>query len=230
MCGRYTQGKSQEQVTERIPIARLECDLQPRYNIAPTQLAPVLVNQGEMVLKGMRWGLIPFWAKDETIGNRMIDARAETIREKLAFRHPFKRRRCLVLADSFYEWLKAPGTTLKQPMRIMLQGEGLFMFAGLWDAWKKPDGTEIETYTIITCEPNDLMRPIHNRMPVILGPEYYESWLDPKNENMDELGTWLLPYPAAEMRAHPVSSRVNNPRNDDPRCIQPIQPTERVQD
>jgi putative SOS response-associated peptidase YedK len=222
MCGRYTQGKNQEQVTERIPFDLLECDLPPRYNIAPTQLAPVLVNREKRVLKEMRWGLIPFWAKDEAIGNQMINARAESLREKPAFRNPFKRRRCLVLADGFYEWQKVPGNPRKQPMRIRLRSEEPIVFGGLWEVWQKPDGGEVESYTIITCEPNDLMRPIHNRMPVIVKPEHYERWLDPQNENVEELARLLVPYRSDEMQAYPVSTKVNNPQFDDPSCIQPI--------
>jgi putative SOS response-associated peptidase YedK len=159
MCGRYGESKILEQVRSKFPFFRAESALKPRYNIAPSQMAPVIVNQGDVVLKDMRWGLVPFRAKDEGIGNRMINARAETVKEKPSFRNSLKRKRCLVLADFFYEWQKIPGSTRKQPMCIHLQGEEPFVFAGLWDTWKKADDKEIESYTIITCEPNDLMRP-----------------------------------------------------------------------
>lgn len=187
----------------KVPFFRSESALKPRYNIAPTQMAPVIVNLGEAVLKDMRWGLIPFWAKEEEIGSRMINARAETVKEKPSFRNSLKRKRCLVLADFYYEWQKIPGSSHKQPMRIYLRAEEPFVFAGLWDMWKRPDETEVESYTIITCEPNDLMRPIHNRMPVIVKPENYDQWLDPKNEDVDGLIKLLAPHPGKEMAAHP---------------------------
>lgn len=152
-----------------------------------------LYNQGAVVLKDLRWGLIPFWAKDEEIGYRMINARAETLKEKPSFRSSLKRKRCLVLADFFYEWQKIPGSARKQPMCIRLRDQEPFVFARLWDAWKKPDDAEVESYTIITCEPNDLMRPIHNRMPVIVKRENYDQWLDPKNEDVDGLAKLLVP-------------------------------------
>jgi putative SOS response-associated peptidase YedK len=220
MCGRYTAGKNQAQVTERLFPHRAECDLQPRYNIAPTQMAPIFLNQGEIILKAMRWGLIPFWAKDESVGSRMINARAESVREKPAFRNLFKHRRCLVLADSFYEWQQIPGRPRQQPLRLLLRSEDPFVFAGLWDVWQKPDGGVLESYTIVTCESNDLIRPFHQRMPVILPPEHYAPWLDPQNENTDQLRQWLLPYPANLMQLHPVGIHVNNPQFDAPICIQ----------
>ena len=166
-------------------------------------MAPVIVNQADVVLKDMRWGLIPFWAKDEDIGNRMINARAETVKEKPSFRNSLKRKRCLVLADFFYEWQKIPGSTRKQPMCIHLRDQEPFVFAGLWDTWKKPDDTEVESYTIITCEPNELM-------------------LDPKNEDVEGLAKLLEPYPEKEMAAQQVSTLVNNPKFDDPQCIEPV--------
>ena len=220
MCGRYTAGKLVERVRKIMPLDEIQCELKPRYNIAPTQPAPVIINQGGTVLKDMRWGLIPFWAKDEGMGSQLINARSETVRDKPAFRHAFKRHRCLVVADSFYEWQKLPGNPRKQPMRILLRDESPFVFAGLWDTWKKSDGAELETFTIITCEANELMRPIHQRMPVIVKPEHYTMWLDPKNEDVDELAKILIPYPATAMTTHPVSTLVNNPKFDDPRCIE----------
>ena len=174
------------------------------------------------MLKDLCWGLIPFWAKDEEIGYRMINARAETLKEKPSFRSSLKRKRCLVLADFFYVWQKIPGTARKQPMCIRLRDQEPFVFAGLWDAWKKPDDVEVESYTIITCEPNDLMRSIHNRMPVILKTENYDQWLDRKNEDVDGLAKLLVPYPEKEMAAYPVSTIVNNPKFDDPRCIKSV--------
>jgi putative SOS response-associated peptidase YedK len=222
MCGRYVQSKPVEEIKHAVPFDRAECDLTPRYNIAPAQMAPVLVHTGDTVLKQMRWGLIPSWAKGEEIGSRLINARAETVREKPAYRHAFKRRRCLVLADSFYEWQPLPGTTRRQPMRIWLQSEEPFLFAGLWETWPRPDGVVIESYSIVTCRSNDLLRPIHDRMPVILNARDYAPWLDPKNERLDELARLLVPYSGEELTAHPVSLLVNNPKIDDSRCIQPV--------
>jgi putative SOS response-associated peptidase YedK len=206
MCGRYTESKRTADVKARIAFDRAQMELMPRFNIAPTQMAPVVVvNDGEVVLKPMRWGLIPFWAKDESIGDHMINARAETLKEKPAFRTPFKRRRCLVIADSFYEWQKLPNSKLKQPMRILLKDEQPFCFAGLWDTWTSPDGSEVETFTIITGEPNELVASIHNRMAVIMPPEHHQQWLDPKYQEAASLTQLLVPYSADQMKAHPVS-------------------------
>jgi putative SOS response-associated peptidase YedK len=198
-------------------------DLIPRFNIAPTQDAPVVVVQdGEAVLKPMRWGLIPFWAKDESIGDRMINARAETVKEKPSFRTSMRRKRCLVVADSFYEWQRLPNSKLKQPMRILLQDEGVFAFAGLWDSWRQPDGKELETFTIITGEPNEVVAPIHNRMAVILPTDHHEQWLDPKFQDTDRLATLLVPCPAGEVKTYPVPTLVNSAKLEDARCIEPL--------
>src|SRR5262249_37131043 len=145
------------------------------------------------------------------------------VNEKPAFRTSFKRRRCLVVADSFYEWQKVPGSKLKQPMRILLQDEGVFAFAGLWDRWKQPDGGELETFTILTGEPNEVVAPIHNRMAVILPREHHEQWLDPKFEDTSRLASLLVPYPAREVKTHPVSTLVNNARFEDERCVRPLE-------
>jgi putative SOS response-associated peptidase YedK len=223
MCGRYTESKGTEDVKARIAFDRAQMELIPRFNIAPTQMAPiVVVVNDEIVLKPMRWGLIPFWAKDESIGARMINARAETVKEKPAFRAPFKRRRCLVVADSFYEWRKLPNSKLKQPMRILLTDEQPFGFAGLWDTWTPPDGSELETFTIITGEPNELVAAIHNRMAVILPSEHHEQWLDPKFQNTEALARLLVPSRAEDMKAYPVSTMVNNPKFEDPCCAERI--------
>jgi putative SOS response-associated peptidase YedK len=221
MCGRYTLSKIQPEVQECIHFDQAQCELKPRYNIAPTQMAPVIAGRFPTVLKEMRWGLIPFWAKEEKSGYSMINARAESVREKPSYRHSFQRRRCLVPADSFYEWQKQPGSTRKQPMRILLQSEQPFAFAGLWDQWNSPDDRVIESYTIITSEPNDLIRPIHDRMPVILHAKDHERWLDPAYADTDVLARLFVPFPASEMKTHPVSTKVNNPKFDDPSCGEP---------
>ena len=223
MCGRYTESKRTADVKARIAFDQAQLELVPRFNIAPTQQAPVVVvNDGEVVLNPMRWGLIPFWAKDESIGNRMINARAETVNEKPAFRSLFKRRRGLVVADSLYEWQRLPNSKLKQPMRILLEDEGALAFAGLWDSWKQPDGSELESFTIITGQPNEVVAPIHDRMAVILPKEHHAQWLDPEFQDTGALAQLLVPYRADEMKAYPVSTLVNSPKFEDARCIEPL--------
>jgi putative SOS response-associated peptidase YedK len=223
MCGRYTESKRVTDVKARIAFELAQMELVPRFNIAPTQMAPVVVVEGgKVVLKPMRWGLVPFWAKDVSIGNRMINARAETVKEKPAYRTPLKRRRCLVVADSFYEWQKLPNSKLKQPMRILLRDEAPFGFAGLWDSWTAPDGSELETFTIITAQPNELVAPIHERMAVILPPDRHAEWLDPAHQNIDQVAKLLVPFPAEQMTTHPVSTLINNPKVEDARCVQPL--------
>lgn len=170
----------------------------------------------------IRWGLVPHWAKEEAIGYKMINARAETIAEKPSYRKSFERRRCLVLADGFYEWQKVDGLKQKIPMRIMLKNKEPFAFAGLWDVWKKPDGGELRSFTIITTEPNDFMKAIHNRMPVILRQKDEEMWLDPDLKDTSKLLPLLVPFASKEMDAYEVSTIVNSPQNDDPQCIAPV--------
>ncbi|HSJ55309.1 MAG TPA: SOS response-associated peptidase [Anaerolineae bacterium] len=222
MCGRFTLTDPDADLAEQFNLPEVP-DVQPRYNIAPTQpVAAVRLNtrngQREMVM--LRWGLIPSWAQDPEIGARMINARAETAAEKPAFRAAFRRRRCLVVADGFYEWQKQDG--VKQPMYIHLRDHKPFGFAGLWEFWKDAEGKAIETCTLLTTEPNDLIRTFHNRMPVILPPEYYESWLNPEIEDPDVLQPMLTAYPAEEMEAYPISRWVNNPDNEGPRCVEPL--------
>ena len=165
----------------------------------------------------MRWGLIPSWAKDMSIGNRAINARAETLAEKPMFRTALRRRRCLILADGFYEWVRAGKA--RQPMRILLTTGEPFAFAGLWETWTNPAGETIHSCTIVTTAPNDLTRPIHDRMPVILLPENESVWLNHSIEDASELNGLLTPYPASEMEAYPVSPMVNSPANDIPDII-----------
>ncbi len=192
----------------------------PRYNIAPTQLVAVVYDASPRVLSAARWGLIPSWAKDPSIGARMINARAETLAERPAFRNLLKRRRCLVLADSFYEWRKNPDGS-KTPMRVMLASEEPFALAGLWDAWKTPEGEWLNTCTIVTTESNALVAPFHNRMAAILPPEREADWLSRDHDDITFLRSLLQPFPAERMKCYPVSSRVNNVRNDDPTLIEP---------
>jgi putative SOS response-associated peptidase YedK len=198
--------------------------LQPRFNIAPTQAVAAVRRVPEsseparqLVL--LRWGLVPSWAKDPKIGNSLINARAESVAAKPAFRTAFRRRRCLVVADGFYEWQRTG--TKKQPYFIRLADDRPFAFAGLWEFWEGPDHSALESCTLITTSANELMAPIHDRMPVILSPDDYDRWLDPAIQKPDQLQPLLRPYPSGEMLAYPVSTHVNNPRNEDAECIAP---------
>lgn len=193
-------------------------DLEPRFNLAPSQDAPIvrLNTDGERELAMLRWGLVPSWSKDPKPSYSTINARAETVAEKPTYRSAFKSRRCLVPADGFYEWQKVGSR--KQPWRITMKDDGLFAFAGLWERWER-DGV-IESFTIIVTEANDLMKPIHDRMPVILDPADYDEWLAPET-NGAAAQALLRPFPPAHMRAYLISTRVNSPRNDDPGVIAP---------
>ncbi len=195
-------------------------DLTPRYNIAPSQAIPA-IRQGETgrELVMLRWGLIPFWAKDKKIGYKMINARAETVASKPAYRAAFRRRRALLPASGFYEWQPVDGG--KQPYSIRTNGD-LFAFAGLWEYWKGEGGEPIESCTIIVTEANDKLKTIHDRMPVILDPEDYATWLDPEIQDPKRLEPLLRSYPGDRMNCYPVSHKVNNPRVDGPECIEPV--------
>jgi putative SOS response-associated peptidase YedK len=221
MCGRFTLIADRKKLAESFVGYDVPEGLRPRYNIAPSQAVAVIANNGQQKIELFQWGLIPFWAKDPKIGNRMINARAETLAEKPSFKNPYKRRRCLVLADGFYEWKKMNGG--KTPMYIQLANGEPFGFAGLWESWHSPEGSTILSCTVITTTPNDLLADIHNRMPVILPPSAYKAWLDPAERSPDQLDDLLKPYPAAEMTAVPVSTLVNNPKNDVPECVAPQQ-------
>lgn len=198
--------------------------LVPRYNIAPTQPVAAVRMGGSTAAPGrqlteLRWGLIPHWAKDPAIGARMINARAETVTEKPAYKAALRRRRCLIPADGFYEWRKHGRR--KQPYFITMQDDRLFALAGLWERWEGSDHSYIESCTVLTTEPNERVRPIHNRMPVIVSPESYDLWLDPAVEDAAPLAPVLRPYPPEPMQSQPVGPVVNNPRNDSPECIAP---------
>ena len=221
MCGRFTLTVDPGQLQEAFPWAEIPEGIPLRYNIAPSQPAAVLPNDGLNRVDFYNWGLIPFWAKDPKIGNRLINARAETLAEKPSFRGSFKYKRCLVLADGFYEWRKEPGTKTKTPMYLRMKNKKPFAFAGLWDTWHSSDGSEIRTFTIITTEPNILVEEIHNRMPVILPKIAYSDWLQEGENDLSLLKSFLHPYPAEEMEAYPVSRYVNSPQNDSPECIIP---------
>ncbi len=219
MCGRYSLTVDQEALTAALEVEVLFRH-EPRYNIAPTQTVPVVVREeGSRLQKGFRWGLVPGWADDPSIGNRMINARGETAAEKPSFRVPFRRRRCLVPADGFYEWKKEDGG--KVPFWIHREGGGILTFAGLWDRWEGEDGHALETFTIVTTEANELLRPIHRRMPVILSAGGAQRWLDPA-AGRSELQALLARAPSEVLDVREVSTHVNSPSHDDPGCIQPV--------
>ena len=220
MCGRFTLTADLSALQENFPFVEMPEGMQPRFNIAPTQPVAVVPNDGRNRLDFFVWGLIPSWAKDPSIGNRLINARAETLLEKPSFRNAFRRRRCLVLADGFYEWKQVERG--KTPMYIRLDGGKPFAFAGLWESWNAPDGSNVLSCTIITTEPNDLMATIHNRMPVILPAQAYSTWLEAGESDTKNLIELLKPYPSAEMQAYPISPLVNSPNNDVPEVIRPI--------
>ena len=218
MCGRYTLKTPAGVLTERFDIEESSTSITSSYNIDPTQqVATVLAENGKRKLEMLHWGLIPSWAKDPEIGNRMINARAETVAEKPSYRKAFQERRCLILADGFYEWQKTDNG--KQPFYIRMEDESPFAFAGLWESWR--NGREIRSCTIITTAPNELAASIHNRMPVILHPEDYDMWLDPDFDEREPLTSLLIPFPAEAMEAYPVSRRVNNPANNDAGVVEP---------
>ena len=222
MCGRFTLTVDPGQLQEAFPWVEFPEDITKRYNIAPSQPAAVVPNDGFNRVDFFNWGLIPFWAKDPKIGNRMINARSETISEKPSFRGSFKYKRCLVLADGFYEWRKEPGSKSKTPIYLRMKSKMPIAFAGLWDDWHSNDGSEIRTFTIITTEPNTLIKEIHNRMPVILPLSSYHDWLKEGENEPELLKSFLRPYPSEEMEAYPVSKYVNSPQNDSPDCILPL--------
>jgi putative SOS response-associated peptidase YedK len=224
MCGRFTLATPEQDLAVQFNLPEIP-DLKPRYNIAPTQaVAAVRVPgpESDRELVMLHWGLIPFWAKDPGLGARLINARSETVADKPAFRAAFRRRRCLVPADGFFEWQKQNG---KQPFFIRLKNGRPFAFAGLWERWQGEEGSAIESCTLLTTRPNELLRPLHNRMPVILHPHNYALWLDPDAQDVDALHRLLDPYPSGEMDAYPVSRYVNSPRNEGPDCIVPLPET-----
>lgn len=215
MCGRFTLRRPMAKVVAEMG-AELGPHLVPRYNVAPTQqVLAIRLRDGKRHAELLRWGLVPSWADDPKIGNRLINARADTVASKPSFRSAFKRGRCLVLADGFYEW-KSAGKA-KQPFFIRLKSDEPFAFAGLSEHWHRGEQT-VDSCALITTEPNELMAAIHDRMPAIMRPVDYDAWLDPTFERAGEL---LRPYPADEMVAYPVSMIVNNPRNEDAACIEP---------
>ena len=224
MCGRFSNKAKSKDIEKEFKVGRKNANLfQPRYNIAPSQMIDVVFEpEGERILSHLKWGLVPHWAKESDIGNRMINARAETLSEKPSFREAFKSRRCIIPASGFYEWQKK-GTGAKQPYYFYLKEKEVFGFAGLWEEWlDKQTGELLETCTIITTEANDVLKPVHERMPVILRSDSYDEWLDVKEKNTEKLQKFLVPYATDEMDSHVVSKSVNIPDIDSAELIEPL--------
>ncbi|MBN2045464.1 MAG: SOS response-associated peptidase [Anaerolineales bacterium] len=223
MCGRFTLTVDADSIQTYFPwLEDIPAQIVPRYNIAPTQPIAVVPNDGRNAVDHFVWGLIPFWAKDPSIGSRMINARAETLAEKNSYKNPFKRRRCLILADGFYEWANVTGQKTKQPFYFRMEDSAPFAFAGLWEEWHSPEGSQLKSAAIITTEPNPLVSKLHARMPVILHPEDYPLWLSMAEQRPQELQHLLTAYPAEKMVAYPVSTAVNSPTNESPENIIPL--------
>jgi putative SOS response-associated peptidase YedK len=221
MCGRFARTADVEEIQQAFAVTVIESKPAISYNVAPTQPVAVVVQyEGQNVLTQMVWGLIPVWAKEVSIGAKMINARAETLAEKASFKRPLKHQRCLVVANGFYEWQKVGAQ--KTPLYIQLKSDEPFGLAGLYDRWTSPEGLTITSCAIITTTPNKMMEPIHDRMPVILPPNKYATWLDPTNQNLEALTKLLQPYPATKMKAYAVSTLVNSPRNNTRECITPV--------
>lgn len=219
MCGRFSLRVEMEELLNYYGLVQSSYVYTPRYNIAPGQLITALLDSnGERRIGPLSWGLVPSWASDERIGNKMINARAETLSEKPAFRQSFSRRRCIIPADGYYDWKK----DTKAPYRITLSDQAIFSLAALYDTWISSDGSKLHTCTIITAESNDLLLPIHDRMPVILPREHHDLWLDRSITDITLLQPLLIPLPSEQMTAYPVSPMVGNVKNDVPACIEPL--------
>jgi putative SOS response-associated peptidase YedK len=224
MCGRYRLSRSKQIVEEYFESASEESedeDWSPRYNIAPTQpVATIRTAGASRILSMMRWGLVPSWATDMSIGNRLINGRSETVLEKPAFRDSFRTRRCLIPADGFYEWKKSGKE--KQPFHFGMKDSSLFAIAGVWDRWKSPNRQVLESCSILTTSANELLDGLHDRMPVILPPRHYQTWLTAPATEAKRLAELLVPFDASFMKRYPVSSLVNKSQNEMPDCAQEI--------
>jgi putative SOS response-associated peptidase YedK len=222
MCGRFTQTSSSSEIESAFDLDRVP-SLEPKYNIAPTQQIATILrsnSDSDRTFQMLRWGLIPSWAKDSKIGAKLINARAETVAEKPSFRSAFRHSRCLIITSGFYEWQRIENG--KQPFYIQQIDNLPFAFAGLWTTWQPQDGETISTCTIITTEANEIMQPIHDRMPVILESANYDLWLDPTVQKSEFLQPLLQPYNSDKLKTHPVSTLVNNPRHDSSECLELI--------
>jgi len=218
MCGRFTLTLDPAELQESLDLGPFLQMYQPRYNIAPTQPIALVRDPGTKAIELFRWGLVPSWSKDIEIGNKLINARSETIHEKTSFRNAFKNRRCLILADGFFEWTQEPSGDAKKPLYYQVDQGAAFTFAGLYEIWRSPEGDELPTCAIITCAANSLIRQVHNRMPVILPADVRWDWLN-KDRTPFELIRMLSPFPAEHMQVREVSKLVNNPSNDRPEVL-----------
>jgi len=233
VCGRFTSTTPAEDLADYFAVEESAVgDREPRWNVAPTDaVVSVVERDGRRRMGEMRWGLVPFWAKDPSIGSRMINARAETVTTTSAYARPFERRRCIVPADGFYEWQPVPGRKAKQPFHIRrVDGEPL-AFAALWDSWRPTRGSDdgrLVSTVIVTTSANDVLRPIHDRMPVVLPPSAWDAWLDPANHDVEVLTGLLVPAPDPLLEAVPVSSAVGNVRNDGAELVERVDPGEHL--
>jgi len=221
MCGRMTITEPERIIRKFKADANKATLDKPRFNIAPSQIVPAMIARDKQRIMGdLQWGLVPHWAEDPAIGNRMINARAETVATKPSFRSAFRKRRCLIPVDGYYEWQKTTGG--KQPVFIQIDNGAAFAFAGLYETWTGPDETKLSTCTIITTTPNDALASIHHRMPVILDEDCWHDWLEVDNADIGALQDMLVPFDPSRTTAYPVSTHVNSPRNDDGECIASI--------
>ena len=228
MCGRFVSASPPDQIASYFDAAPPEALLEPSYNVCPTNdVYAVLVDGGVRRLTALHWGLVPFWAKDPKIGSRMINARAETVMEKSAFKGAFKKRRCIIPADGFFEWKVQEGSKKKQPMYIHRPDGEPYAFGGLWELRRPKDrpDEELRSCTIITGAPNERMAEIHERMPLILPPDRWADWLDPDLQDTDVIGQFLVPAPKSLIAFHPVSTEVNNVRNNGAELLAPVDPS-----
>ena len=221
MCGRFTLTANPAEIQDTFSDFNFPAQFAPRFNIAPTQPVLAIPNDDKLTADFFVWGLIPMWAKDPSIGNRLINARGETLAEKPSFRGSYRHKRCLILADGFYEWKSLAGKKTKTPYFIHMQNRKPFALAGLWDHWESPDGSSIKTCTIITTTPNELMASIHDRMPVVIHPRDYKKWLDSAPQTPENLQPLIKPYPAEAMSAYAVSTLVNKAAYDAPELVVP---------
>jgi len=221
MCGRTVCISPLDVITQEFNISSVAFEPSPNYNISPSQSIPVVINEnGSNKLISCRWGFIPSWSKDETIGHKMINARAETIAEKSSFKKAFASQRCLVIADGFYEWSQKD--KIKTPVYVHMKSGKPFGFAGLYNVWTSPENKQICTSTIITTQANELLKPIHDRMPVILPKDIEKQWLDPNIHDASAVLPLLKPYSSEGLEFYNVSTKVNSPKNNSPECIRPI--------
>ena len=219
MCGRFSLNCNTSDIVKEFNVDKALVEVEPSYNIAPSQMVVAIINDGSNCLVQFKWGLIPLWAKDQAIGNKMINARGETLSEKPSFKNALKKRRCLIIADGFYEWKKEGKQ--KIPFYIRLKTKRLFGFAGLFDKWISPGGEEIKSCAIVTTQSNKLLKPIHDRMPVIIPKDKEGLWLDPAIQDIKQTLSFLNSYSSDEMEYYEVSKTVNSPANNSPECTKP---------